>query len=680
MRPLLARVVALFRRGRLEAELADEIHAHLEFATRDNIAKGLVPDEARLAALRKFDGPAQVREAYRDRLGFPILESMWRDLRYVGRSLRRSPVFTLTVVLTLALGIGANTAIFSVVNAVILKPYGYPGADRLVVIHEVVRRIPLAPRLPVNAVHFQEWRDTTTSFEQLALLREISVNLTGSGEPERLTAGRVSASLFPMLGVHAQLGRTLLEEEDRAGRDRVVVLTDELWRRRFGADPGIIGRPITLDDQPYVVVGVLPADFRFPRLSDLYAISITATQPQLWKPFGLRDEERSPIGDYNYACVAKLRPGVTPGHAASELEVVQARIEERFRETLGLGAVVLPLGQQVTSRARMGLWLLLAASGAVLLIACVNVASLLLGRATTRKREFAIRRAIGATAGRLIAQLMAECGVLGFMAAVLGVSLAQWTTRAIGTLAPIDLPRVNEIRLDLRVLLFALATSALTAILMGVMPAWRSTQSDFVEAASGAGRTSTPGRSTMKVRSLLVAAEIGLSAVCLVAAGLFLRSFAQLMTADKGFDAERLMLVDLSLSPRRYPDLDSTSAFVRAMLEQLSIQPGVISTGVVSQAPLAGAGGNNSLLAEGVVASPAETPIVDFRPVNPGYFRTMGIPFRRGRIFDEGDRARPVALVSEATAIRAWPGENPIGKRFRLGGTQAPHGGPRRGG
>jgi predicted permease len=592
---------------------------------------------------------------------------MWSDLKYVARSLRKAPVFTIAVVLTLAFGIGANTAIFSVVHAVILEPFAYAGADRLVAVHETVRRASVP--LPVNATHFLRWREASRSFEGLALLREISVNLTGAGEPERLTAGRVSATLFPMLGVRMQLGRAFVEEEDLAGRDRVVVVTDELWRRRFAADPAIVGRPVLLDNEPYVVVGVLPADFRFPRFSDLYPIDITSSQPQIWKPFGLRDEERAPFGDFNYACVAKLRPGVTEAQAASELRGLQADIDATFQEKVGLDAIVLPLARQVASRARTGLLLLFAASGVVLLIACVNVASLLVGRSSARRRELAVRKAIGATSGRLVANAMTECAALGLLAAALGIGIGYWTIRAIAALAPADLPRVNDFHLDLRVLLFAIAVSMLTTILMGLVPAWRAAQSDSLTPAGGS-RTSTAGRRTTTLRSLLVASEIGLSTVSLVAAGLLLHSFARLMSVDKGFDVERLMLVDLTLSPRRYPNVAATSAFVLTALDQLSAQPGIVSTSVISQPPLAGVGGNNLLLAEDAHPS-AQPPTVDFRPISPAYFATMGIPLRRGRLFGDSDHGQQrVAVISEGVASRVWPGQNPVGKRFRLGGMQ----------
>jgi putative ABC transport system permease protein len=591
-------------------------------------------------------------------------------VRYAIRSLRRAPVFTTVVILTLGLGIGVNAAIFSVLNAIVLKPLGYAGAERLVSIHELAREIPLAPRFPVNAAHVEEWRRQTRSFEQIAMLREVSVTLTGSGEPARLTLGRVSASLFPMLGVRTRLGRTFLEEEDRAGQDEVVVLSHDLWARQFESAPDVIGRRVILDDRPYVIVGVLPPDFRFPRFSDLYPISITSTTPQLWKPFGLRDDERTPSGDFNYACIAKLRPGVSAAAAAAELGGVQSAIDSRLDQPIGLGAVVVPLAEQITGRVRTAVWLLQAGAAVVLVIVCVNVASLLIGRTTARRRELAVRRAVGASSGHLAAQMLTESAVLGAVAAALGFATTRGAMRVIDALAPADLPRVNEIRMDSIVWTFMLGIALLTTAIVGLVMAWRSTRVAGMDAVRHSARTASASRSALAMWSWLVATQTGLSAVSLVAAGLLLHSFANLMQVDKGFDAERVLSADLTLSRARYPSLESTTAFVRSLLAQLSTRQGIVSVGVVSQPPLAGVGGNNRLLAEGNDPSPAKTPVVDFRPVSPEYFKTMTIPLRRGRIFDDRDLERPVALVSASTARRVWPGRDPIGQRFRLGSAE----------
>ena len=597
---------------------------------------------------------------------------MLSGARHAARSVRQSPLFFTVVVLTLALGTGANAAIFGVVSAVILEPLRYADTDRLVVIHERASRIPNTLNMPVNAVHAEHWRQTTRSFEQIAILREANATLTGSGEPERLTVGRVSSTLFAMLGIHPRLGRTFLDEEDRAGSDQVVILSHEFWARRFASNPEVIGQRLILDDRPYVVVGVLPEDFRFPRFSDLYPISVGASTPQVWKPFGLRDEERSPAGDFNYACIAKLRPGITLGEAASELKVAQTQFEARLSERLGLSAVVVPLADQVASRSRTGVWLLQVAAAIVLLIVCVNVASLLAGRTSARRHEFAVRRALGASAVRITTQMLAECAVVGAAAAFLGLAIAYVALRVIDRLAPVELPRVNEITLNPRVWMFMLAVSVLATTMVGLVQAWRATRSRDVDATRDTHRTASASRTAVAFRSTLVVGQVALSAVSLVVAGLLVHSFAKLTQVDKGFDPRQLLSVELNLSPQRYTSLGSTTTFVRTLLDRLSQQAGISDVGVISQAPLAGVGGNNRLLAEGDPDALSRGLIVDFRPVNADYFRTMRIPLETGRVFNDADGARPVALVSTAAARSAWPGQDPIGKRFRLGNPQGP--------
>jgi putative ABC transport system permease protein len=664
MRSAILRVLGMFKgRRRSDAVLDDEIRTHLDLLAGDFVRRGMTVDEARAAARREFGGVDQIKEIYRDQHGIPWLETFLRDLRFGWRSMRRAPALTAVIVLTLGVAIGANTAIFGIVDAVLLKPLGYEGADRLVAIHEVLRDIRMYPQVPVNATHFERWRQSTRSFEDLALLREINVNLTGSGDPERLNAGRVSANLFRMLGVRAQLGRTFFDEEDHAGQDRVVVLSDGFWRRRFAADPDVVGRRITLDDQPFVVVGVLPKDFWFPKLSLLYAIPVTAETPDIWKPFGLTDAERSPEGDYNFACLARLRRGVSPAQAAADLNRVQAALEEGLTYPLGHQAAVVALHRQLTSPSRAGLWMLFVASGVVLVIGCVNVASLLLGRVAARQRELAVRRAIGASRTRLLGQMLTECSLLCGAAAGVGLGIAYAVTRLLAVAAPVDLPRIHDVAIDTRMLLFAVAATMATTFVAGILPALRSSETSAGQLTGAV----TPSRRTMRMRSVLVASEICLSTVCLVSAGLLLHSFERLMHVDRGFDVERLSLVDLNLPSLRYTSLPATTTFVRTLLDRLTAAPGVISASVVSQPPLAGVGGNNSVFIDGVSLAPAEQPMVDTRPVDAGYFRTAGIPLERGRIFNDVDGERFVGVISAAAAARIWPGQNPVGRRFQLG-------------
>ncbi|HWY47741.1 MAG TPA: ABC transporter permease, partial [Bryobacteraceae bacterium] len=595
------------------------------------------------------------------------------DLRFAGRMLRKDWVFYGIAVATLALGIGANTAIFSVVDGVILRPLAYRESQRLVVIHEVVPKFSnIAPMIPVNAMHFLEWRKTAHSFSEMALIGGMAFNLTGSGEPERIPAARVSPGLFPMLGIQARLGRTFLNEEDQTGRDRVVVLNESLWKRRFGADPNVIGRKVMLNGNPYEIVGVLPESFHFPKLNQLFAMTVAEEQPQLWKPFGLRDDEKDDMGDFNYVCVAHLGPGVSSSQALSELNVVQSNITAHLPEKVELRAAMVPLQEQITGRARSGLQLMLAAVGAVLLICCVNIANLLLARATTRRREMAIRSAIGASSGRLARQMVVESLLLAGLGGLAGVMIAYAAIRVILASAPVDLPRLDEIHLDARVLLFTMGISILAGLLFGFLPAWRFAQADPQDAMRSGARGATVGKGSGRLRSLLVTAEVGLSTMCLVAGGLLLHSFFKLLDVDRGFETQRIVTVSLNLPNTRYPDLQKRADFLQSMLDHVKVLPGVISAGVSNMLPLGGEGGNNLVAPEGSKVPLIERALADIRQVSPDYFRTLGITLRAGRFFGEGDRGHNVALVSPLTAGRLWPGQNPLGKRFQVGGEQSP--------
>ncbi|HXI41205.1 MAG TPA: ABC transporter permease [Bryobacteraceae bacterium] len=598
-----------------------------------------------------------------------MLDTLFNDLRFAARTLRKNLGFSAIAIATLALAIMAVAAIFSVVDTVILRPLAYPEADRLVTIHEVVPKFSqLAPMLPVNGMHFRQWRKETHCFDQLALIGGIALNFTGAGEPERIPAARVSPNLFPMLGIKTQLGRIFLDEEDQPGRDRVVVLNHELWVRRFGADPNVVGRKIVLDGKSYEIIGVLRAGLHFPKLSQLYAMTISEERPQLWKPFALRDDELDEMGDFDFACIARLRAGVTRSQSLAELNVVQANFVKQAPFKVELHAALVPLQDQITGRSRAGLELLLAAVGAVLLIGCVNIANLLLARAAGRRRELAIRSSLGATAGRLVRQMMVESLFLSFLGGVLGTGLAYAAIQLIVAYAPIDLPRIDEVHLDARVLLFTMAVSILTGLLCGLLPAWRFSATDPQEAMKSGARGSTAGRASGRLRSLLVSVETGLSAMCLIAGGLLLHSFVKLLNVDRGFDVQRIVTVDLSLPQNHYPNGERRVAFLDALLLRVRSLPGVQSAGVSNRLPLSGEGGNNLLGVEGMKVPVMERPLADIREVNPDYFRTMGIPLRSGRIFEETDRKRQVSVVSALTAERLWPGQNPIGRRFQIGG------------
>lgn len=598
--------------------------------------------------------------------------SFGTDLCIAWRAMRRNPGFSVIAIATLALAIGANTAIFTVVDAILLRPLGYGDESRLFVVHEVVPKFAmLAPLIPVNAMHFLAWRKNVSAFEQVAMIGGISRNLTGSGEPQRLTGARVSPSLFPMLGARPQLGRTFLEEEDQPGRDNVVLLNDKLWRSRFAADRNIVGRKILLDGQPYEVVGVLSPSFHFPRLNQLYAMKVSEDQPEFWKPFAIKPDELETMGDFNYICIARLRPGATRSQALAQLEAAQAEVARKAPEKIELHAAMVPLQEQITSRSRRGLELMLLAVATVLMIGCVNIANLLLGRATSRKQELAIRSALGAGVRKLLQHMLAESFLLAGIGGALGIAVAYAGLRLILARAPLDLPRLDEIHLDGRVLLFTVAISTFAGLLCGILPAWRFARSQPLLAMKSGSRT-TEGRTTGRLRTVLIAVEVGLSTVCLIAGGLLLRSLVNLFEVDKGFAAEKVLIVDLSLPDSRYREHADRNRFMKSLLDSVQAVPGVVSAGISNMLPLSGEGGNNLISLEGTTVPFPERPLADIRGVNPEYFPTMGIRLREGRIFAESDGDHKVVEVSALAAERLWPGQNAVGKRFRIGDPDGP--------
>ena len=598
--------------------------------------------------------------------------SVATDLRIAWRAMRRNPGFSVVAIATLALAIGANTAIFTVVDAILLRPLGYGDESRLFVVHEVVPKFALlAPLVPVNAMHFLAWRKNVSGFEQVAMIGGISRTLTGSGEPQRLTGARVSPSLFPMLGARTQLGRTFLEEEDQPGRDNVVLLTDKLWRSRFAGDRNIVGRKILLDGQPYEVVGVLSPSFHFPRLNQLYAMKISDDQPEFWKPFAIKPDELEPLGDFNYICIARLRPGVTRSQALAQLEAAQAELARQAPEKIELHAALVPLQEQITSRSRRGLELMLLAVATVLMIGCVNIANLLLGRATSRKQELAIRSALGAGVRKLLQQMLAESFLLAAIGGALGIAVAYAGLRLILARAPLDLPRLDEIHLDGRVLVFTVAISVLAGLICGILPAWRFAHSQPLLAMKAGSRT-TEGRSAGRLRTVLIGVEVGLSTLCLIAGGLLLRSLVNLFEVDKGFAAEKVLIVNLSLPDSRYREHADRNRFMKSLLDSVQASPGVVSAGISNMLPLSGEGGNNLISLEGTTVPFPERPLADIRGVNPEYFQTLGIALREGKIFAESEGDHKVCEVSALAAERLWPGENPLGKRFKIGDPDGP--------
>src|ERR1700691_2742806 len=586
---------------------------------------------------------------------------MWNDIRYAFRTLLRERGFASMAVLSLAVGIGANTAIFSVVNGVLLRPLPYRDPERLFIIREVVPKLAhLYPSLPVNFSHYYEWRQRSTALESIAIMETSAPTLTGAGEPELLNGALVSASVFRVLRINPQLGRGFLDEEDPEGHDQVAVISDSLWKRRFGANPAIVGRKITLNGLPHVVVGVLPPGFQFPD-RESWGAKTDVFQPLCYS----KDDFEEITGDYNWAAIARLRPGVSPQKALAELNVIQAEISKRIPEKMDLHAEMSSLQENIVGQSRRGLLVVLAAVGAVLLILCVNLANLSLARAAGRARESAIRTALGAGRAQLVRQALTESLVLALAGGALGIALAAWGVMLLVGAAPLDLPRLNEVGLDGRVLGFALLVSIVTGLVFGILPALRGAAADPQEALRSGNYTNTEGRRGVRLRSVLVGVEAALSAVLLITAGLLMASFLRLMHVDKGFDIERVLAVRIKAPPAKYAEEAQQAAFFDRLLEKTRPLPGVLSASLVSALPLQGETWLDLAAAEGDPRPMFERPMVNVRFVSPDYFRTLRIPFREGRPFDDSQRNRRVAIVSQGTARRLWPGRSAMGRRMQ---------------
>ena len=591
-------------------------------------------------------------------------------LRYALRSLARDPGFAFIAILTLALGIGANTAIFSLINGVLLQAVPFPNPDRLVTIQETIpAMLARFGPLPVNGRHLLEWRKQCASFDQIAGLDSRRMTLTGTGEPEQIAAALVSANLFPMLGVQPALGRGFLEEEDRPGHNRVVVLSDSFWRRRFSADRSILGKTILLDGAPFVVAGVMPASFHFFANHQLSALATLEPRTDVFRPLAINIEDIGMMGEFNYMALGRLKPGVTPERALAELNAAQAGIAAQLNgaEKAELRAILTPLKQQITGQSRRGLLVLLAAVGSVLLIVCVNLANLMLARAMARQRDAAVRTALGASRADLIRQVLAESLTLSFAGGALGILAAYWGVTLLVAAAPVDLPRIGEIRVDTLVLGFGLVLTILTGLIFGILPALRLSNAEPADALRSGGRSATESVRGLRLRNLLAGTEVALSALLLIVAGLLLHSFVRVMQIDKGFEASSAIAADVMLPGNKYADEKTREGFYERLLPKVRSLPGIRAAGLVSVLPLEGEGWSDVITIEGEHGRIMDRPMAAYRFVSPGYFEAIGIPLLRGRFIEDRDRAAMPAVISETVARRVFPGQNPIGRRFRRG-------------
>ena len=607
-------------------------------------------------------------------MGSNLIKDLRQDLRYGLRVLIKNPGFTAIAVLTLALGIGANTAIFSVVNAVLLRPLPYKDSDRLVMVWEVDQKKGVN-HVQVSAPNYVDWRDQNEVFEQMAAAfarPDTGVNLTDGTNPEWVQAAVTTGNLFSVLGIQPALGRAFLPEEEKQGNNRVAILSDSLWRRHFNGDRSIVGKAITLDSRSYTVVGVLPADFDFPTPHSVDSAAKPKGPVELYIPAVLGKHR----GGHNYRVIARLKPGVTLQQAQAHMNTVAARLQQQYPDQqAGMGASVVSLSEQVVGKVRMALFIMLGAVGFVLLIACANIANLLLARSAQRYREFAIRAALGASRSRIVKQVLGENLLLALMGGALGVLVAFWGIGALVSLSPVDFPRLHETHIDARVLGFSFMLSIATGFVLGLAPALQLSSPNLNNSLKDGGGRSGEGIRQRRVRGFLIVSEVALSLVLLVGAGLLLRSFIRLQENSLGFDPARVLTVQLSLPGARYGERAQAAPFYEQLLQRTRSLPGVQSVGLTNYLPLSGSDSGTSFNIEGRPPLPAGE-FLEAAPrwISPDYFRALGITILRGRALSEQDIAsdRHVALINETMARRFWPGEDPIGKRITMESPEKP--------
>ncbi|HXE15251.1 MAG TPA: ABC transporter permease [Bryobacteraceae bacterium] len=654
MRRFWARFHNVFDGGRAERELAREVESHLGLLQETFERRGLTPEEARLAARREYGGIEQAKELHRDMRSFPWAEQLRKDLRYGWRSLLRTPGFTAIALFALALGIGANLAIFSVVSAVLLNPLAYKNADNLVtVLHHGTG--------PVSPANYIDWRDQNRSFEALGAAEFWSPNLVNNDPPEHLLGLHVTQNLFPMLGIHPLLGRWFAVGEDRKGAEHEVILSYSLWARRFGSDPKILGKPMDLNGEEYTIVGVMPREFKF--------APFWATGSELWAPlaFGDRIEERS---GNSLRIFGRLKPGVSLAQARAEMAIITARLEKRFPGT-NREIVVTPLKENVVGNIETPLLLVLGAVGFVLLIACANVAHMLLARTGDRKREIAVRAALGASRGRITRQLFTENLLLAGGGAAAGLLLAFLGTKALIAASPVYIPRVETVAIDGRAILFLIGITALTVILFGLAPAIRAAAGNLSGSLKEGGRAGSDSMRRNRLRTFLVISEFALTFVLLVGAGLMIRSFFALQSINPGFDPHHVLSMIVSVAGSKEADAGRREIFYRQLIDHVRALPGVQNASGINHLPLAGDLWTMSFAIEGrPKPRPGEAPEAVYRIVMPGYFETMRLPIVRGRAIGDRDdsRAQGVVVINEQAAVSYWPGKNPIGERIAMDG------------
>ena len=665
-----------FRKRRLDAQLDSELRFHVEQQTAANIAAGMSPAEAHRRALAQFGGLEPMKEDTRDARGTQFIESLLQDMGFALRMLRKSPGFSVTAVLTLALGIGATTAIFSVVNAVLLKSLPYQQPDKLMLIQERVSKLSDRPvAFEVSAPDILVMQRNNHVFDSLAAFRTQSANLSGRGEPQRIVTARVSTDLFPMLGASPILGRTFSPDEDLPGH-YVTVLSYALWQDNFGGDPAIIGKSIALDGQPYTIVGVMPAGFQFPPRG---MPGPNGQNASLWIPIAFTHAELADLGVFNYGVIARIKNGVTLAQARSDMSVVANNVLKTWYAfgpqvasmNLTIELPVTPLQEIVVSDVRTLLYLLFAAVGFLLLIACANVANLLLSRATGRHREITIRAALGAGRSRIVRQLLTESVILALLGGVLGVLLAVGGTRLLAASAPDDIPQVQQISVDTAALVFALLISFMTGILFGLAPAFAAARVDLNDTLKESGRSAGSSRRVLFARNIFVVAQVSIAFLLIIGGGLFLRSFVHAENSGIGIEPRNVITATVSLPVVRYSDPPRVDSFFQELFARLQSDPGIESVGAASDLPTDMNWDQTFSIENHPLPAAAKVPDCAHSFVLGDYFRALGFRLTAGRFFapaEEQGKSK-VVIISAGMAKQYFAGETPLGKRIKWGGS-----------
>ena len=651
-----SRVWAWARMRRLEHDFGEELEAHAALLMEEHLRRGLPPQEARRQAILRLGGTAQLRESYREQRGLPLLERVGHDVRYALRTSRKSPGFTFFAIAALALGIGATSAVFNVANSVLLRPFPYRDPSRLVMLWQDDTAFGF-PRNNVSPFAFLQWRQHNQVCDDLAALTHDSFSLVGQGEPEYLHADTVTFNFFSVLGVNAALGRTFAAADGRPGAPLTVVLSYGLWVRRFGAQRQLLGHDLLLNGAKYTVVGVMPRGFQF-----------LDPEVDLWVPAQWSDEylQRKQTGHF-LTVVARLRDGVSRERAGAAMAVLGKQLATDA--TSDLSAVVVPLREQVAGDMRPALLVLLGAVALVLLIACANLANLLLARGSTREGEMAVRLALGASRRRVIEQMLVESLVLSVVGGGSGLALAVWGTGLLGQLIPPGISNAGQPVVNGVLLAFTVAISIATGVLFGTVPAWRGSQVELVVSLKQGGGRSLAGAGGQRLRQVLVVSEVALAMVLLAAAALMIRSFEKLYHQDPGFRAEHVLTLQTRLPLPKYQQLARRSEFYREVLQRVETLPGVVAAGYTTYLPLAFWGGGSLVTVENRPVDPKHFLIANVRVVSPDYFRTVGMTLRRGRLLDpsDGPDSGKVVVVNESMARTYWPGLDPVGRRFKRG-------------